>query len=231
MGLNGLEVKEAVDLDGIILRSPTRTELLSAFNHSYSEGPDRAVLSCGAVLAAREYVPIGSMPALPSHFPGLLWAIQFWNQRAIIDFATMQHSGWQRSVDSSRRKANLYHWMIPLPVLERTNEFKGFWQQTGAVLREPPTSLGVALRRLSVMINQERREDRILDICIILEALFQHKDDENQELSYRLSLRTAHFVGTDQASRIAVWRRFVLVIDFVQKSLMGIQQVTRVVGQ
>ncbi|HEU4732697.1 MAG TPA: hypothetical protein VFT22_32600 [Kofleriaceae bacterium] len=44
-----------------------------------------------------------------------------------------------------------------------------------------------------------------MDLCILLEALFQHKDDENQELSYRLSLRTAHFVGVDQSSRISVW--------------------------
>jgi hypothetical protein len=205
MFLHGITIAEPVDLTNIVLRAPTRDELLSAFNRSHSEGPDRGALSCGAVLEAIEYVPIGDIAVSPANFTGLLWAIQIWAQHAIVGFATLHYSGWMRASGATRPAAQFYPLFLQPPILERAAEFRAFWQQANVVLRQPPTSLGVALRRLSTMINQERREDRILDLCIILEALFQHKDDENQELSYRLSLRTAHFVGTDQASRVAVW--------------------------
>ncbi len=73
-----------------------------------------------------------------------------------------------------------------------TTEFAAFYLATAPVLRSPPKTVEAALRRFETMLDQPRPGDRLLDIAIIMEALFQ-KGDEKLELAYRLSLRVARF--------------------------------------
>jgi len=52
--------------------------------------------------------------------------------------------------------------------------------------------------------DRARAEDQILDLMIAAEALFL--PEESGELSYRLALRGAHFLGTELGSRTAVYQ-------------------------
>ena len=51
----------------------------------------------------------------------------------------------------------------------------------------------IAIRRFNYAYEKEQFEDKLIDYMIALEALFLKKD-ENNELTYRLALRTALFI-------------------------------------
>ena len=67
-------------------------------------------------------------------------------------------------------------------------------------LMAPPPALALALRRLEIT-SDYRNPDYILDLTIILEALFS--DDDKQELTHKLAQRVANFVASDFPDRAA----------------------------
>lgn len=197
--LHGVAISERLDLGDLILRPPTRSELLTAFNPASGEGPDYAAISCAAVIEATESVTLKSLPVIGQRTHALVTALRIWTGNPITPFVTYQTQGRAIFTGETRPLTNFFPLVTP-PELPSTADFQGFWLRSRDVLLRPPSALGVALRRLNLMIDVERGTDRVLDLCIVLEALFQ-LGDEKAELAYRLSMRTAHFVGSDYQSR------------------------------
>lgn len=78
------------------------------------------------------------------------------------------------------------------------NDFKAA-QQVGM-----PNYLMVAIDRYKFAYDRFHAEDAIIDCMVAFEALFL-KGDEQQELSYRLSLRSAFFLGENSEKRMEVF--------------------------
>jgi Apea-like HEPN len=81
-------------------------------------------------------------------------------------------------------------------------EFVRFWQWLDGV--GDPVAL--AARRFSDAKDRRRAEDRILDLVIGAEALFGA--GETQEVSYKVRLRAAAFLGDDAMSRRRIFQEF-----------------------
>jgi len=199
MFLHGVVVDGACDLDGLRLRKPEYVESLAAFRWRMGPGPNAEILSAGAVLDGVECVAFGTPSVLADRASAALTALRIWTRRPIASLATFQAE--RRNVfRGSMLPASRVSWFGRGEPLADVAGFVNFWRRTREVLFRPPDALGVALRRVDLMVEQERQADRVLDLCIILEARFQ-RGDEKQELAYRLRLRTAHFVGTSKQSR------------------------------
>jgi hypothetical protein len=56
-------------------------------------------------------------------------------------------------------------------------------------------SVDIAIRRFNYAYEKKMVEDKLIDYIITLEALFL-KEEENNELNYRIALRTALFIGS-----------------------------------
>lgn len=199
MFLHGVVVDGACDLDGLRLRKPEYVESLAAFRWRMGPGPNAEILSAGVVLDGVECVAFGTPSVLADRASAALTALRIWTRRPITSLATFRAE--RRNVfRGSMLPASRVSWFGRGEPLADVAGFVNFWRRTREVIFRPPDALGVALRRVDLMVEQERQADRVLDLCIILEALFQ-RGDEKQELGYRLRLRTAHFVGTSKQSR------------------------------
>ena len=64
-------------------------------------------------------------------------------------------------------------------------------------------SLRIAIDRISSAIKSRDFESKVIDIGIALEVILLHDQKESGELSYRLALRGARFLGTTKVERIA----------------------------
>lgn len=64
--------------------------------------------------------------------------------------------------------------------------------------------LDLAIRRFNQGIERDLYEDRLIDHWIALEALFA-KEGETQELSFKFSIRIAHYVGTSAQARLELF--------------------------
>lgn len=67
-----------------------------------------------------------------------------------------------------------------------------------------PNYIIVAIKRLEYAYARLLPQDKLLDYMIAFEALFL-KGDEEQELSYRLSLRSAYFIGSTTEERKSIF--------------------------
>jgi hypothetical protein len=91
------------------------------------------------------------------------------------------------------------------------DSFKQFWQslQSDGVKRRE--YIGVAIRRLGYALERGLMEDRVVDFLIAAEAIFLSDAGSAKyrgELQYRLALRAAFLMGTDDASRIVIYDYF-----------------------
>jgi hypothetical protein len=161
---------------------------------------EHGVVACRAVIVASEEVALGGTSDVGQQTASLITALRIWTKSPVAQLTNFQFNDIGQRYGSG---GSTYHFFSPFAAgadLARTDDFRAFFERSRDTLARPPSALGVALRRMNLMIDQERDADRVLDLCIILEALFQ-TGDEKQELSYRLSLRTAHFVGGDANTR------------------------------
>lgn len=69
--------------------------------------------------------------------------------------------------------------------------------------REPNPVFELALRRFSGSYGRTTDEDRLIDYWVALEALFL--PDANSELSYRIALRVARFIGEGKDERVQLF--------------------------
>jgi hypothetical protein len=201
--LGGVAVSQPLQLGEVLLRPPTQEELHDAFERGAFEGVEKALITCYAALEVSEAIPIGGLAILGQKVQSVLRALRIWTGARISYLVTLQSSFMQEN-NSSSRPVNSFPYFGKPRELASPPEFLLFWQRSREVLARPPSALGVALRRMDVMVDQEREADRVLDLFIVLEALFQ-LGGEKQELSYRLSLRVAHFVGDGRAERQAIF--------------------------
>lgn len=201
--LHGLSVAGKIELEGLTLREPTHAELLELYNRDSFEGPFIGATSCAAVIEGSECTSFGSKSLLSARAAGLITALRIWTRSPVLSMATYEAEDRDPFLGSMRPSVRQFHWGLPDSVLEDPVGFASFYHRVREILLRPPKALGVALRRIDLMVDQERSSDRMLDLYIILEALFQ-LGDEKQELAYRLSLRTAHFSGIDHGSRIEI---------------------------
>jgi Apea-like HEPN len=65
--------------------------------------------------------------------------------------------------------------------------------------------LALALRRYNDAHERVRPEDKIVDCWIGLEALFA--SDASQEVTFRVSLRAAKLIGSDEEHRFEIYKR------------------------
>jgi Apea-like HEPN len=203
MFLGGVAVSQPCQLGEVLLRPPTQEELHAAFERGAFEGVEKALISCYAVLDASEAISIGGTAIVGQKVQSVVRALRIWTGSRISYLVTLQSSFVHENSGSSRPMNEFPYFGKPQE-LPSPSDFLLFWQRSREVLARPPSALGVALRRMDVMVDQEREIDRVLDLFIVLEALFQ-LGGEKQELSYRLSLRVAHFVGDGRAERQAIF--------------------------
>ncbi|MDF1537677.1 MAG: HEPN domain-containing protein [Candidatus Thorarchaeota archaeon] len=85
-----------------------------------------------------------------------------------------------------------------------------------------PSNLSVALRRFKFGQERIEYEDKLIDFMIALESLLLH---ETNELSYRLSLRTAVFIGSDSQERDAIFKQVKLAYEIRSKIVHGVERV------
>lgn len=79
------------------------------------------------------------------------------------------------------------------------HDFAAFFSRFHKAATAAPEVVGFATRRFAYALDRTRAEDQILDLMIAAEALLL--TGLNAELSYRLALRGAFFLGHDAASR------------------------------
>jgi len=86
-------------------------------------------------------------------------------------------------------------------------DFKKFWLFYKEFLpkRDNFLFLNTAISRLDFAYDNSRVEDRLIDYMIAFEALFL-KGNEDQELNYRLALRTAVLLGESKESKEEVFK-------------------------
>jgi hypothetical protein len=89
----------------------------------------------------------------------------------------------------------------------RVPEFVRLWQWLDRIGQ--PVDL--AARRFSEARYRLRQEDQLLDLVIAAEALFSA--GETQEVSYKVRLRAAAFLGTDASSRRRIFEEFKSAYD------------------
>lgn len=86
-----------------------------------------------------------------------------------------------------------------------------FWRETrsSGSERKNRRYIGVAMRRLRYAQGRERLEDRLVDLVVAAEALFPGVvgNTSGTELSYRLSMYVAGFLGKDQEERRSIFER------------------------
>jgi hypothetical protein len=73
-------------------------------------------------------------------------------------------------------------------------DFKNFWKAVRRIDFSKRGFLRIAFERFNDSRLREKEEDQLIDMIIAFEA-FLSKDEEQQELRYRLSLRTASLLG------------------------------------
>jgi uncharacterized protein YozE (UPF0346 family) len=73
---------------------------------------------------------------------------------------------------------------------EECGEFLDFWETISEQMSDPEEAYRIALDKFSNAFHREKRNDRLLDCVITLEALYL-KGGEEGEMSYRLSQRGA----------------------------------------
>lgn len=84
---------------------------------------------------------------------------------------------------------------------QEADDFKQFWKAYAEGIRaaEEHTQIQIALRRFDRAASDEPLEDRLIDCCIGLDALFTPGVDS--ELTYRLIQQAAFFLGTNSEGR------------------------------
>jgi hypothetical protein len=193
MPLYGLAVSEPIDLGGISLRPADEADR-SRFPMRESGVP--GPIACEAVLEFRDRrPPQARSSAAPEarQLDDAHRALNVWCTWSVMP-AHVQTIGLLTEGFSAVSNRETPRFPPPAHQLEDAEGFRRFWIQSREVIARPPSGLDVALSRHQLMKDQPRATDRVLDQAIILEALFL-KDGEKQELSYRLALRAAHFVG------------------------------------
>lgn len=199
MPLYGLLVTSSVDLGGITLR-PTDDEDRSRFAVREGDGPRR--LTCAAALEfcdSRQPGPRTSSGPESQQLNDAYRALNVWCPWSVFP-AHMAFIGLRMEATTALVNTDEPRLPPPAQPLVEPDGFRKFWLQCRDVFARPPGGLDVALSRHQLMKDQPRASDRVLDQAIILEALFL-KGGEKQELSYRLALRAAHFVGETLAER------------------------------
>ncbi len=176
MFLHGVVADGEHALDELRLRKPEHGELLAAFRWHLDPGPNAEILAAGAVLDGVERVAFGIGTVLDDRARAALTALRIWTRRPITALATSRAE--RRNVFSGALfpASRVFRFGIGEPLADVAG-FINFWRRTREVLLRPPNALGVALRRVDLMVEQERQADRVLDLCIILEALFQRGDE------------------------------------------------------
>ena len=81
-----------------------------------------------------------------------------------------------------------------------TKDFVKFWNKYNSYDFNKNRSVDIAIRRFNYAYEKELTEDKLIDYIIILEALFINNND-NTELNYKLALRTALFIGSENEER------------------------------
>lgn len=200
--LHGLAVADSITVGSVLLRPPERSELLEAYNFEMSGGPNAPIISCEAVLDGCDETALGTRSNLADQAGSVVAALRIWTRDPIVPIATYEAEGRDALFGSIQPTTKLLPLHIRPRPLSDVPGFVAFYDRVRNILLQPPKSLGVALRRLQLMVEQERSSDRMLDIFIILEALLLQ--GEKSEIAYRLALRAAHFAGDDRASRAAV---------------------------
>lgn len=125
---------------------------------------------------------------------------------------TVQYSGllkypkvWRDSwsISYSREKVK-----IRSPIYELTQKevekFKNFWNVLNDLNIENYPFLDVAIRRFNFSYDKDLPEDKLIDFIIAFEALYLKGAGE--ELSYRLALRCAYFLGKDEKEREKIFK-------------------------
>ncbi len=94
---------------------------------------------------------------------------------------------------------------------DETQGLATFWREmrSSGFERKNRRYLGVAMRRLRYAQTRERLEDRLVDLVVAAEALFPGVvgNTSGTELSYRLSMYVAGFLGKDQEDRRSIFER------------------------
>lgn len=90
--------------------------------------------------------------------------------------------------------------------IEEVEKLTTFWRWFEDQDLQSRPGAALAIRRFGIAYERIRQEDRLLDEVIALEAMLLD-DGDRQELSYRLSLRSAVLIGRDVDHRRGVFDR------------------------
>lgn len=106
-----------------------------------------------------------------------------------------------------RAESMIFRHVVPFPIRfapkyvsnwvltnEQVERFVEFWKQFETVVNNVPF-IATAARRCSYAYERHNPEDKIIDLLIAAEALFLSQLPEKNELSYRLKLNAAFFLG------------------------------------
>jgi hypothetical protein len=115
------------------------------------------------------------------------------------EFATGRHSSGMGAADYviTRAKCN-----AAAPIFHQLKVIETRPVPTGRAEREQLTALRLGLDRFNSSYERTQPEDRLIDYWIALEALALRQEDE---LSYRVSLRLAYYLGTDPDERETIF--------------------------
>jgi hypothetical protein len=121
-------------------------------------------------------------------------------------------------------------------ISQDVGNFTELWEKYNNYDFNENRPVDIAIRRFNYAYEKEQLEDKLIDYMIALEALFL-KEDENTELKYRLTLRTALFIGSQKEEinqiREVINKAYDIRSKIVHgsgiikpKELMGIQELT-----
>jgi len=136
---------------------------------------------------------------LTPHIERIITALRLFEKGSVQYSAILRYPKvWRTSWGSSGHRRAIHG-----PLYKLTNDdvksLKAFWSKFKSLNIQNHPFLDVAIRRFNFSYDRRLPEDKLIDFITAFEALFL-KGVEG-ELSYRLALRCAYFLGKDEEER------------------------------
>ncbi len=201
---------ESVKLEDFAIRKLTEDEVKKLLSHGHLSHPSS--LPYGGFL--RTLWCIEFEVRFPSKRGGrnlkpdverIITALRLFKQGAlgystILEYPKIWETSWtSHSISNSERITGGQPYILTEEDIE---DFREFWIRFKSLNIQNYPSLDLAIRRFNFSYDRKLPEDKLMDLIIAFEALFL---PERDELSYRLALRCAYFLGENAEERTRIF--------------------------
>jgi len=199
-----LEGTEKVDLRDFIIRKMTEDEIKMLL--SYGALGEPFFLPHGGLIDTIWCIELKvKFPSkrkeenLTPHIERIITALRLFKKGSVQYSAVLRYPKVWRTFWHSSGHRRVIHGPLYILTNNDVEELKAFWSRFKSLNIQNFPFLGVAIRRFNFSYDRRLLEDKLIDFITAFEALFLKGVE--RELSYRLALRCAYFLGKDEEER------------------------------